>query len=42
MLCVTALLDLASTTEVYNEVARIEKVKLNGFTHIEALMTELR
>ena len=31
-----------STTEVYNEVARIEKVRLNGFTHIEALIAELR
>jgi hypothetical protein len=38
---VAALLDLVSTTEVYNEVARIKKLRLNGLTPIEALITEL-
>jgi MULE transposase domain/FAR1 DNA-binding domain len=32
---------LVSTTEVYNEVARIKKVRLNGLTPIEALVMEL-
>jgi len=32
---------LVSTAEVYNEVARLKKVRLNGLTPMEALITEL-
>jgi hypothetical protein len=32
---------LVSTAEVYNEVARLKKVRLNGLTPMEVLITEL-
>lgn len=32
---------LVSTAEVYNEVARLKKIRLNGLTPMEALITEL-